>query len=72
LQNEEVYDARSIPPFAFIHSTSPVMVGVRSFVSVRRIAQAAAVRAGQQVHELYAEIGKLSTHLAWLKKPSEQ
>jgi putative transposase len=22
----------------------------------------------QQVHELYAEIGKLSTHVAWLKK----
>ncbi len=22
----------------------------------------------QQVHDLYAEIGKLSTHLAWLKK----
>lgn len=46
------------------------LVGLPSLFSRQAERDQAAKQAAhdQQIHELYAEIGKLSTHLAWLKK----
>jgi putative transposase len=46
------------------------LAGLPELLSRKGVEQQAATQAAheQQVHELYAEIGRLTTELAWLKK----